>query len=87
MFQSRWVGTVFILHCNKNTAFKANVKSSQRVNAEPHYPRAVADKDGHVICAHCNCMPGVILNFFSYYLQLTVSKEENTVSPEGVNLI
>ena len=58
LFQSGWVGTVFILQCNKNTVFKANVKPSQRVNAEPHHPWAAADKDGNIICAHCNCMAG-----------------------------
>ena len=58
LFQSGWVGTVYVLKCGSNRIFKADVKPSQRVHADPHHPWFAADKDGNVICAHCDCMAG-----------------------------
>ena len=38
--------------------FSAKVMHSQRLSEEPLHPWVFANKEGTIICAHCNCMAG-----------------------------
>ena len=37
----------------------AHVKHSLRLSSPPLHPWVVAEKEGTVACAHCNCMAGL----------------------------
>ena len=61
-FVDGWVSDIIVLplpyHSNLFLA-SCKVKHSQRVSAIPLQPWIACEKEGLVVCAHCNCMAGL----------------------------
>ncbi|XP_069139431.1 uncharacterized protein [Argopecten irradians] len=63
-FVSGWVKDVVVFKVNNATArdvclVSARVRHSQRMNETPLHPWLIAEKNGNVVSAHCNCMAGL----------------------------
>ena len=57
-YESGWVRNVLSLETNSGVLLSAKVMHSQRINEEPLHPWVMSDKEGVILCAHCNCMAG-----------------------------
>ena len=59
-YESGWVQNVHCLETTKGVVLAAKVMHSRRLNEEPLRPRVFSEKNGNIICAHCNCMAGYV---------------------------
>ena len=50
---------VIFMHHACNVVCYGTVKHSQKLSANPHQTWVAVEKEGLVICAHCNCMAGL----------------------------
>ena len=61
-FVDGWVSDILVLPLSSRPNVcltSCKVKHSQRLSAAPLQPWVAVEKDGLVVCAHCNCMAGL----------------------------
>ncbi|XP_052264229.1 uncharacterized protein LOC127867222 [Dreissena polymorpha] len=54
-----WVRDLQSMTVNNNVLVTAKVRHSQQMNATPLHPWVIANKDGMVEAAHCDCKAGL----------------------------